>query len=291
MPISERIQSFYDSILNKPEGDPFTRYKSWEYCYKVFKEYREKRQGGRKLTNNDYDYLALNLAFYLASWGMYRGSSFLLQRDYKTHIPAVKEIMKSKYDALQGFDPFGKNDEKLTTAIGKILELQYTVIRSYQPISEKKVLEESEHADLSNTLVTKIIMGTLACVPAYDRYLKKGLGQSGIVQKFGRKSLCQLFKHVAENHEDFNINIPAKNVEYPIMKKADMYFWQYGYELDFLDEDSFFTKLCDKEEGRETLNQKENNSKNKLIAQLRMFIDCQSSSLSDFKTILEDRNR
>ena len=44
--------------------------------------------------NNDVDYLTLQLAFYLASWGMYRGSSELLQKDYLIHEPIV-EIIRS----------------------------------------------------------------------------------------------------------------------------------------------------------------------------------------------------
>jgi len=43
------------------------------------------------------DHLCLHLAFYLASWGMYRGSSKLLQKDYKVHATSVKELMKKEY--------------------------------------------------------------------------------------------------------------------------------------------------------------------------------------------------
>lgn len=48
--------------------------------------------------------MSLQLAFYLASWGMYRGSSFLLQKDYRVHIPVVKELLQKKYDVLLGAD-------------------------------------------------------------------------------------------------------------------------------------------------------------------------------------------
>jgi len=41
--------------------------------------------------------LALHLGFYLASWGMYRGSTGLLQKDYQIHIEAVS-IIKNYYD-------------------------------------------------------------------------------------------------------------------------------------------------------------------------------------------------
>ena len=33
---------------------------------------------------------------------MYRGSSFLLQKDYKVHIPVVKIIQEQKYNPLHG---------------------------------------------------------------------------------------------------------------------------------------------------------------------------------------------
>ena len=49
-----------------------------------------------------HDYLSLHLAFYLASWGMYRGSSFLLQKDYKVLVPIVEEVLKPEYDCLFG---------------------------------------------------------------------------------------------------------------------------------------------------------------------------------------------
>ena len=72
-------KKFYECLNN----DENCGYRSWEHCYSHF-----MRSRGQK--NVDYDYLSLQLSFYLASWGMYRGSSFLLQKDYKVHIPAVK---------------------------------------------------------------------------------------------------------------------------------------------------------------------------------------------------------
>ena len=66
---------------------------SWEHCYRVFGKARNNKP-------NDVDCLCLHLAFYLASWGMYRGSSFLTKRDYKVHEPVVKEILKDEYNPL-----------------------------------------------------------------------------------------------------------------------------------------------------------------------------------------------
>lgn len=50
----------------------------------------------------DFDYLSLHLAFYLASWGMYRGSCFIFHKDYKVHTTIVEAILKPEYDCLLG---------------------------------------------------------------------------------------------------------------------------------------------------------------------------------------------
>lgn len=78
----EKINNFHESI----KDDNFNRYNSWRYCFEAFDD-----------INLDDDVLALNLAFYLTSWGMYRGSSGLLQKDYKVHIEAVK-LIRNHYD-------------------------------------------------------------------------------------------------------------------------------------------------------------------------------------------------
>ena len=84
-------QTFYDDARANENG----RSRSWEHCYRVF---RDARTG----PSPDYDYLSLHLAFYLASWGMYRGSCFLLQKDYKVLSPTVEKILKPEYDCLFG---------------------------------------------------------------------------------------------------------------------------------------------------------------------------------------------
>lgn len=58
--IRSSIQKFYSSIKN----DENSRYKSWEYCYKIFGEKQNK------IDPETIDLLCLHLGFYLASWGM-----------------------------------------------------------------------------------------------------------------------------------------------------------------------------------------------------------------------------
>ena len=77
--IIESIKIF----LQKEKYGFETRYKSWIYCHSYFMELK-KCNGGKKfkeLNEVDKKLSLLNLSGYLASWGMYRGSSFTLQYD------------------------------------------------------------------------------------------------------------------------------------------------------------------------------------------------------------------
>ena len=56
---------------------------------------RQIEQISRPAPRNDeprIDEAALQLGFYLASWGMYRGSSFLLRRTYTVHEEVVERL-------------------------------------------------------------------------------------------------------------------------------------------------------------------------------------------------------
>lgn len=169
---------FYNDLKVDENG----RYRSWEHCYSHF----IKARGSQEI---DYDYLSLQLAFYLASWGMYRGSSFLLQKDYKVHIPVVKELLNEKYDVLAGIDCIGFKDDsnqKLLQDINSFLEQYYDKIRH-------KVKEQELKNQLSFTLITKILMGTLGCVPAYDRYFIAGIkNQKVATGNYNIRSVMQL---------------------------------------------------------------------------------------------------
>lgn len=91
--------SDFDDVLKKNlfeviSKDKNCRYKSWEHCYIFFKENSEQILADDKML----DLASLNLAFYLASWGMYRGSSNLLQKDYKIHAELIQTLLKKCTD-------------------------------------------------------------------------------------------------------------------------------------------------------------------------------------------------
>lgn len=213
---------FYNDLLSDNHG----RYRSWEQCYTAFCDARSN-------SNIDYDYLSLILAFYLASWGMYRGSSFLLQRDYKVHTPVVKEIMKNKYDCLVGI----KCVEYKKPEIRKLVfnDLKENLKDHYRK-ERLKVVDNEPDADISDTLITKILMGSLACVPAYDRYFIDGIKKEGVsTGNYNENSILKLVKFYENNNEELEKVRKQMRVdkrEYPQMKVLDMGFWQIGFDLD-----------------------------------------------------------
>lgn len=215
-------------FYNKLREDENGRYRSWEYCYKSFND-------AHKLNNIDeklMDYLSLQLSFYLASWGMYRGSSFLLQKDYRVHIPIIKKILDHKYDSLWGINineyKNVDNQQKLLELVSEIREL-YSNIR----LSVKDNIPKSE---VSDTLITKVLMGTLGCVPAYDRYFISGIRNEKIASGcFNIKSILGLVDFYNKYYDEFEEarnQMVVENMKYPQMKMVDSCFWQIGYDLD-----------------------------------------------------------
>ena len=208
------------------QNDKNGRYRSWEHCYAQFAKARKEHE-------TDYDQLSLHLAFYLASWGMYRGSSFLLQKDYKVHIPAVQEILRKKYDSLFGMrclDIQDTSNQSLLEELGNTIRKYYETVR--KSIESKQTVEQ----DVSAILITKVLLGTLGCVPAYDQFFVKGIRKkhaaSGI---YNTKSLLQLAAFYESNHAALelfrsDLRIEEGKLQYPQMKLLDMGFWQIGIE-------------------------------------------------------------
>lgn len=212
-------------FYNDLKADENGRYRSWEHCYSHFIKVR----GSQEI---DYDYLSLQLAFYLASWGMYRGSSFLLQKDYKVHIPVVKELLSEKYDSLVGIECTGfreESNQQLLKDINSFLGQYYDKIR-------REVKEQELKNQLSFTLITKILMGTLGCVPAYDRYFIAGIKNQKIATgNYNLKFIMQLVDFYEKNYarlEPAREKMKVESMPYPQMKMIDMGFWQVGFELD-----------------------------------------------------------
>lgn len=207
-------------FIRRTNEDEHGRYLSWIHCFNVFKENRFSAN------MQTYDYLALHLAFYLASWGMYRGSSFLLQKDYKIHVPVVKMLLERKYHCLYAITPDELIKEK---NLDLLMELSHR-IKSYYENETPSFTSRKNNA--TDTLITKILMGTLGFVPAYDRYyrnaVKKYHVSTGYFNSNSIKQLCQFYIKYFDEFETCRKEISTIHIEYPPMKLMDMCFWQIG---------------------------------------------------------------
>lgn len=191
---------------------------SWRHCYKAFSENRDRTD------EKTVDYLALHLAFYLASWGMYRGSSFLLQKDYQVHIPIVRIIQEERYHPLWGISA---QDLCQSSNLALLDEIGARIRSCY---AEEKPSFDGVVNQATDTLITKILLGTLGCVPAYDRYYIQSVKKHHISGgTFNRKSVYSVAKFYCDHLDAFEKlrhELNKCGVEYPPMKLMDMCFWQ-----------------------------------------------------------------
>lgn len=207
--------------FNETVKDPHGRYMSWRHCYKAFSE-------NRNVTDEHIiDYLSLQLAFYLASWGMYRGSSFLLQKDYKVHIPVVTIIQEQKYNSLYSISAEDLCKEHNLELLNDIAAR----IRGCYAKEQPSVDRTANNA--TDTLVTKILLGTLGCIPAFDRYYKNSVKKNhiskGIFNKYSVRSVAEFYCDNLDIFEKLRCEISKCGIEYPPMKLMDMCFWQDAY--------------------------------------------------------------
>lgn len=213
------IERYIENIVT----NEFHRYESWDNCFKAFS------------VSEPSDTHALELAFYLASWGMYRGSSGLLQKNHLIHKGAVDIIFSKTSQKLKCNQTTEIKPEKIKAIIAVKDELakHYTQdkFKFIRGADEAKVISPTD------TLLSKIIFGTLGCVPAYDRYFIDGLKEMKIKHTgFNEESLNELFNFIGDNKNEINEAQKLIKTEtqrhYPLMKILDMYFWQIGYDKE-----------------------------------------------------------
>ena len=199
------------------------RSRSWEHCYRVFRDARTE-------SSPDCDYLSLHLAFYLASWGMYRGSSFLLQKDYKVLSPIVEEVLKPEYDCLFGVACADLREPEVQAWLMNV----YDYIANYFRPMRDEVAGRVVDSPVSPVLITKILMGTLGCVPAYDRFFQDGVATYKVTtREYSLESVLRLVDFYEEHNdrlEEARRGMQCEDLTYPQMKLLDMGLWQVGFE-------------------------------------------------------------
>jgi len=169
----------------------------------------------------------LVLGFYLASWGMFRGSSFILQKSVKYFCPTIRYI------------------ENLDTSVWNIDVDNYnrknieTISKIYKDIKDLLIVDG--HKDL--TLITKILLGVVGFIPAFDEYFCNTfreifIGRCGFrrvntnslrcIEEFYEKNKMTIDKLSSESYTtDFLTGLKTK-INFPKAKIIDMYGFTIG---------------------------------------------------------------
>lgn len=210
-----------EKYLNGITTDEFHRYKSWDNCHQAFN------------VSGQTEIHTLELAFYLASWGMYRGSSGLLQKNHLIHKGAVEILFSKESQKLK----CAQKNEVTRNNIQQLLDLKERLAKHYCKIYFTKGADKPKPISPTDTLLSKILLGTLGCIPAYDRYFIDGLKEMKMKHTiFNDNSLNELFDFIDSNRTEIEnaqkLILTTTHKHYPIMKILDMYFWQIGYDKD-----------------------------------------------------------
>lgn len=227
--IANRIRSVHAKYC----ADPRHRYRSWEHCYRHFQEAKNRRADDEEGVRM----ACLHLGFYLASWGMYRGSSFLLQKDFLVHEPVIRCLFAAKHESLWSCD------ERILHGDVGIAEDVFALSSEIKSAYDADFRNSDERrwfkltAELSDTLVTKVMLGTMGCCPAYDRFFNGGAKGTISPIRFGVKSLKSVIGFIVENRKELlgvqkDLERGRNGIRFPLMKLVDMHFWQKGYEED-----------------------------------------------------------
>jgi hypothetical protein len=123
----------------------------------------------------------LQLGFYLASWGMYRGSTQLIKKSARHLVAVVKEIAKAD-STLWDIDLDTYTEDNI-----KLLQEAASGIRR-------------ANGGMTDTLVTKIMLGVFGNVPAFDQNFKRGFKPG----TFGPTSLSKIGAFYKENVSDID---------------------------------------------------------------------------------------
>jgi len=192
--------------------EPNERYTSFDYCYNHFHTFYKNNELSELTSPTNMEMSCLHLGHYLASWGMYRGSSILLQRSAR-HFRGVIETIASSDPRLWKIDVEHYNEEV------------YKALFDCKNEIEKSLRFKNGATD---TLLTKIMLGVYCNIPAFDRNFKSSFHVAYVTERGLEKirRFHEEHRSVLDSYEihtlDFKDGKPT-DIRYPKIKLIDMY--------------------------------------------------------------------
>lgn len=157
------------------------RFASYDFCYNYFQQNK-----GQLSTPQNIEHSCYVLYSYLASWGMLRGSSQLLQCSPAALIELIRHFDTIKNSPIWDWDVPDYADpnciQDIITEYEKIEKILTSLFEaakgkaSYNYEEEDSLpnsTEDSKKSVPTDTLITKIMLGVFGVIPAFDTYFKK----------------------------------------------------------------------------------------------------------------------
>lgn len=232
--MKSEVVKLYIELFEEDLNQKNHRYESFDYCYNYF---------NLKSTDfilNNMELSCLQLGFYLASWGMFRGKSNLLQKSVKYYERLIEFIAKEESKPLFEIDVYNYSEENINRIINAYNEIK-DIIALKSVVRGKKIYFEHK------TLVSKIMLGVFGNIPAFDDYFRWTFNniyyksanyktpKSGFtsVNKDSLMCLYDFYNNNAEYLDSLEFKTKAFDLissplPYPKAKLIDMFGFNYG---------------------------------------------------------------
>lgn len=176
-PESGGITSVVQRFMGGPGGiATHARVLSWDFCFEHFADVERVRR--------DRQASCMQLGYYLASWGMLRGSSYLFRNTNARHYLHALDVIERYTPEMDGLTParFGEQ------------QTQELLLALYQELGAALLPEGGRRI----TLVTKTMMGVWGVFPSLDSYFMQTFGAIAKERNKGR-----MFSRFDVNTVDF----------------------------------------------------------------------------------------
>jgi len=203
MDVKKSINQFLEGNGKNKGRKPDERYASFDFCYNYFYSFYKRNKLNELADEKNLQMSCLQLGFYLASWGMMRGSSFLLEKSVKNYKNLIVAISKMN-PKLWEIDVDKYNEENIKLLLNCKQQIIEVLGKQNKP---------------SDTLVTKIMLGVFANIPAYDQYFRKSLRLHSV----NKKSLLKIKNFYEENKETFD-SYKIHTFDFLISKETDIIY-------------------------------------------------------------------
>ncbi len=204
-------------------GVRYPRYQAWEFLWEHLHRCGSFNDAG---SGKNIETTALHLGFYLANWGMFRGSSKLLNVNlsfFTDFIEYLNANVESEFWDLK-LEDFRMRSEMATHKFDNTV----SAIKGFEGGSKARI-------SWTPTLITKILLGLWGQCPALDQFYILGFRSFSKQQRLrigpdcSGRHLNTLAKLAHEERWPLDgFRTQKLNLHYPPGKVLDMAFFNYG---------------------------------------------------------------